>query len=110
MNITERIADNVWLKALERIAIPLIILLLWQQYQTLQSLQQKSPITDFRIESLEATVKASNASGEEATKQRATNQLALVQQITGLEKDVEALQKTVGEINAAVKDLTRLRP
>jgi multidrug resistance efflux pump len=106
----EKIADNVWLKALERIAIPLIILLLWQQYESLQNLEQKSPITEYRIESLETTVRVSNASIEESKIQRNANQIELVQEITGLQKDVQGLQKTVGEINQTVKDLARIRP
>ena len=102
MTTMEKIADNVWLKAIERIAIPLIILLLWQQYNTLQSLQQKSPITDYRIESLEISVNAATIAGAEAKEQRNANQLLLVEQLTGLKKDVETLQKTVGEIKTAV--------
>jgi len=104
----EKIADSVWLKAIERVAIPLIMLMLWQQYQTLQTLQLKSPVTDYRIASLETTVKAATTSGVEAKEQREANQIVLVRQITGLEKDVAALQKTIGEVNQSVKDLTRI--
>lgn len=50
----DRIADNAWLKMIERLAVPLIGLIVWQMYTDISTIKAQQPVIIERVKNLES--------------------------------------------------------
>ena len=98
----EGLAQNAWLRMVERVAIPVLTFLIWQQWQSVQHLEKQSPLINLRIDQLETAFKSMTVSLDTASKERNNYQLTVVSSIAAIHGDVEALQGDVTEIKERV--------
>ena len=98
----EGLAQNAWLRMVERVAIPVIGFLIWQQWQSVQQLELQSPLINLRIEQLEMALRNASISAAENAKERNSNQLTIVSTIASIHGDIKNLQSDVSEIKERV--------
>ena len=98
----EALSQNAWLRMVERVAIPVLTFLIWQQWQTVQELEKQSPLINLRIDQLETAFKSMTVSLDTASKERNNYQLTIVSSIAAIHGDVESLQGDVTEIKERV--------
>jgi uncharacterized protein YfaP (DUF2135 family) len=98
----EGLAQNAWLRMVERVAIPVLTFLIWQQWQTVQELEKQAPLINLRIDQLETALKNSSIAFSEATKERNANQLVIVSTVAEIRGDIHELQSDVTDIKARV--------
>jgi uncharacterized protein YfaP (DUF2135 family) len=98
----EALSQNAWLRMVERVAIPVLTFLIWQQWQTVQELEKQAPLINLRIDQLETALKNSSVAFSEATKERNANQLVIVSTVAEIRGDIHELQSDVTDIKARV--------
>lgn len=102
----EWLAENAWLKAVERIAIPVLIALMWQVWTDIGSLKQAQPVMELRVSNMESQQKEATVRAGNALADRAKFQSDVLVQITNLQGQITTLQQTSTDLKSAVKELT----
>lgn len=108
-NNVDKVADNAWLKAVERIAIPFIGLLLWQQWQSLREIERNLPSFEVRVAQIEkqqadaalaiATGRTSDMSFQQDIIVKLATLTALHQRTSA---DTEELKQALKELNSTL--------
>lgn len=96
----DRIADNAWLKMIERLAVPLIGLLTWQMYTDVGNMKQQFPLMSERIINLEKRMDKMEARADNARTERVAQYQSIIIEITSLKVQAEQTAKMLQEINA----------
>jgi len=102
----EAIANNSWFKVIDRFAIPVIGALLWQQWQTLDSIKSHMPTLELRVTRVEDLAAQITNRFETAQEQRGTQQQAVMVEIAGLKADVRNLFVASGRIEGLINSIS----
>lgn len=94
----EKLADNAYLKLVERVAVPAIVAIVGAQWWSIDAINKKMPEMQYRIERLEEGQKAITARADIARKERLDNQQAIIERMARFEERQGAIKEAVQKL------------
>lgn len=92
------LADNVWLKLVERIVVPAIAILGYQMWQDITELVKDRPVVELRIQKLEEFAASMQERADTARAERNMQNQTILVEIAGIKTEVKNLTTTMDKI------------
>lgn len=103
----DRIADNAWLKMIERLAVPLIAAVVWQMYTDIGSIKEQQPVIIERVKNLELRADKMEQRADSARTERIGQYQAMIVELTALKSQVRNLDEAMAEQKSLLRDINQ---
>lgn len=103
----DRIADNAWLKMIERLAVPLIGLIAWQMYTDVGDIKEQQPVIIERVKNLELRADKMEQRADSARADRIGQYQSMIVELTALKSQVQILDATISEQKSLLRDINQ---
>lgn len=103
----DRIADNAWLKMIERLAVPLIAAVVWQMYTDIGSIKEQQPVIIERVKNLELRADKMEQRADSARSERIGQYQSMIVELTALKSQVQSLDATISEQKSLLRDINQ---
>jgi vancomycin resistance protein YoaR len=104
----DRLADNAWLKAIERIAIPFIGLVLWSQWNTIEELKRNAPTIELRLSQIESVERTAASTAAATSVDRMKFQQDISTELATLSTQMANLKETTFELKTEIRELSAM--
>jgi len=103
----DRIADNAWLKMIERLAVPLIGLIVWQMYTDVSTIKAQQPVIIERVKNLEERVTKMETRADNARAERINQYQSLIVEFSAVKTQVQGLEGALAEQKTLLRDINQ---
>lgn len=102
----DKIADNAWLKMIERLAVPLIGLIVWQMYTDITSIKAQFPVIVERVKNLETRADKFDLRADAARTERLTQYQSVIVEIAQLKQHVSSMEEGINDQRTLLRDIS----
>ena len=103
----DRIADNAWLKMIERLAVPLIAAVVWQMYTDITKIKEQQPVILERVKNLEDRTSKMETRADNARAERINQYQSLIVEFSAVKTQVQGLEGALAEQKALLRDISQ---